>query len=282
MDKEYQEENMQLSDERDFWFSHLDICVMQDKSLSFAAKGIYALLTTYMDVKSRSWSVKIKTLSETAGISERQVRYAVKELKEKGYIKVDTVFREGHQCASKYTLIGHRAAEQPAIYAPQDCTPCTPRGAHIAGQLLEPVLRESKDTPTEEAEASGCSPSLMEKVPSAMKSTAEYMLLKTGRKGLLPSEIGAIMALEKRHYPARVQQEISVALERFIHKGRLPEELTFEYIYESLRRQKSKKEKTQLPANDPPLPQKPVVTKEQEEAHERWIKQKYGGGAGHE
>jgi len=272
--------NIQISDDRDFWFSHLDICVMQDRSLSFAAKGIYALLTTYMDVKSRSWSVRIKTLSETAGISERQVRYAVKELKEHGYIKTETVFNEGHQCASKYTLIGHRA-KQPAIYAPQDCTPCTPRGAHIAGQLLEPVLQEPKDTlPTvEEANASDSSSSLMEKIPAAMKSTAEYMLLKTGRKGLIPSETGAILALEKRHYPARIQQEISVALERFARMGRPPDELTFEYIYESLRRQKSKKEKPKLTEDPPVQKQKPIVTEEQEAEHERWIRQKYGGGA---
>jgi len=276
MNKKSQEENIQISDDRDFWFAHLDICVMQDKNLSFVAKGVYALLATYMDVKSRTWSVRIKTLADTAGISERQVRYAVKELKERGYIKVEMTFKEGHQCASKYTLIGHRA-NQTAIYAPQDCTPCTPRAAECAGQLLEPVLRESKEAPTEEAGASGISSDLMEKIPNAMRSTAEYLLLKTGRKGLIPSEIGAVMALEKRHYPARVQQEIVIALERFARKGRPPAELTFEYIYESLKRQNSKKDKPKTVQEIQP-PQRLVVTREQETAHERWLEEKYGGG----
>ena len=49
-------ENMQFRDNRDFWFSHLDIQVMQYKGLSFYAKAIYALLTTYVDIRTRSWN----------------------------------------------------------------------------------------------------------------------------------------------------------------------------------------------------------------------------------
>ena len=88
-------ENMQFRDNRDFWFSHLDIQVMQYKGLSFYAKAIYALLTTYVDIRTRSWSVKAKTLAETAGISERQVRYALKELKDMGIITSEAVYKDG-------------------------------------------------------------------------------------------------------------------------------------------------------------------------------------------
>lgn len=143
-------ENMQFRDNRDFWFSHLDIQVMQHKDLSFYAKGIYALLTTYMDIRTRSWSVKVKTLAETAGLSERQVRYALKELKDMGIITSEAVYKDGHQKASVYTLIGHNAQcfretsvqEVQAENVP-DCTPCRPTPAQYADRLRESILRET-------------------------------------------------------------------------------------------------------------------------------------------
>lgn len=143
-------ENMQFRDNRDFWFSHLDIQVMQYKGLSFYAKAIYALLTTYVDIRTRSWSVKAKTLAETAGISERQVRYALKELKDMGIITSEAVYKDGHQKASVYTLIGHNAQcfretsvqEVQAENVP-DCTPCRPTPAQYADRLRESILRET-------------------------------------------------------------------------------------------------------------------------------------------
>lgn len=143
-------ENMQFRDNRVFWFSHLDIQVMQHKDLSFYAKGIYALLTTYMDIRTRSWSVKVKTLAETARLSERQVRYALKELKDMGIITSEAVYKDGHQKASVYTLIGHNAQcfsetsvqEVQAENVP-DCTPCRGRPAQCADRLRESILRET-------------------------------------------------------------------------------------------------------------------------------------------
>ena len=143
-------ESMNFQDSRDFWFSHLDIQVMQSKSLSFYAKGIYALLTTYMDIRTRSWSVKAKTLAETAGISERQTRYALKELKDMGIITIEAVYKDGHQKASIYTLIGHNAQcfRETSVHGVQaenvpDCTPCRPTPAPYADRLRESVLRET-------------------------------------------------------------------------------------------------------------------------------------------
>lgn len=142
-------ENMQFRDNRDFWFSHLDIQVMQHKGLSFYAKGIYALLTTYMDIRTRSWSVKVKTLAETAGLSERQTRYALKELRNMGIITVEAVYKDGHQKASVYTLIGHNAqcfseTSMQEVQAENvaDCTQCSPTPAGGADRLLEPILLE--------------------------------------------------------------------------------------------------------------------------------------------
>ena len=148
-------QEIKFQDGRDFWFVHLDIDVMQCKELSFCAKGLYAILCTYMDIGSRSWSVKVKTLAETAGISERQARYALKELREHGIIAVEQIYRDGHQKASKYTLIGHRAEcfkEKTSMQDMQsanepDCTQCRPTPAPPAGRLLEPILQEPKHIP---------------------------------------------------------------------------------------------------------------------------------------
>lgn len=143
-------QEIKFQDGRDFWFVHLDIDVMQCKELSFCAKGLYAILCTYMDIGSRSWSVKVKTLAETAGISERQARYALKELREHGIIAVEQIYRDGHQKASKYTLIGHRAecfkgkASMQNVQSGNepDCTQCRPTPAGGADRLLEPILLE--------------------------------------------------------------------------------------------------------------------------------------------
>jgi len=75
--------------------------------------------------------------------------------------------------------------------------------------------------------------------PDAMRQTAEYLLLKTGRAGLTEEEISALRTLNSRQYPARVQKEIDIALERFQRLGRSPGDLTFCYIAESLSRQTS-------------------------------------------
>lgn len=143
------EELMNLKDSRDFWFSMLDIDVMRSKEISFFAKGIYSILVTFADTKNRSWCLRVKTLTEIAGISERQVRYALKELKDKGVIAIKKNYSNGHQAASTYTLVGHKAemfqnsmqemqAENP------DCTPCMLQTAPPAYHVYENLsLRES-------------------------------------------------------------------------------------------------------------------------------------------
>lgn len=143
------DEEMEFYDGRDFWFVHLDIDVMQCRELSFYAKGIYAILCTYMDVRTRSWSVKIDTLTNVAGISRRQVLYALKELKEMGIITSDKVYKNGQQKAAVYTLIGHKApcfkkkrVQEVHSGNGGECTPCTYMGASPAHRLLEPVLLE--------------------------------------------------------------------------------------------------------------------------------------------
>lgn len=163
------EEDGCISDGRGgFWFCILDNAVMRDTGVSFCARGIYALLATYVDTKNRSWRLKIDTIASVASISRRQVQYALKELSARGYIAVTPVYEGGRRKASRYTLIGHDAPaareqefkkeeegpeEQPDIernictYENIECNICTNRGAHIAQRLPEPILPKPKDIP---------------------------------------------------------------------------------------------------------------------------------------
>lgn len=79
----------------------------------------------------------------------------------------------------------------------------------------------------------------LEDVPSAMKETAEYMLFKTGRKNFTFDEISALKKLLVIHYPARVQREITKVVDRFTKKKRSLATITFSYIYEALKNQRS-------------------------------------------
>ena len=81
-------------------------------------------------------------------------------------------------------------------------------------------------------------------VPSAMRQAAKYLLLSTGRKGLLEEELPALRALDARAFPAVVQTQIDVAVERFPRLGRDLRTLTFVYILECLRDRKPTRDRT--------------------------------------
>ncbi len=92
----------------------------------------------------------------------------------------------------------------------------------------------------------------LEDVPAAMKETAEFMLFKTGRKNFTFDEISALKKLLVIHYPARVQREITKVVDRFTKKNRSLATITFSYIYEALKNQRSffgfKKQSAKQPA----------------------------------
>ena len=84
-------------------------------------------------------------------------------------------------------------------------------------------------------------------VPAAMRETVDYFLLKTGRPGITPLELSAVRELEKNHVPARVNQEIVKAIERYGRNGKPLTELTLDYIRKSLQYQVSRKQKALTP-----------------------------------
>lgn len=84
--------------------------------------------------------------------------------------------------------------------------------------------------------------------PEVMRPTAEYLLCKTGRKGLRWEEIEILRELSAIHYPTVVNKEIRRACERFEKKKEPLECLTMMYIAVGLRKWRSfgKKKKKEL------------------------------------
>lgn len=291
-------DNLNVQDNRDFWFSIVDLCVWEDERLSLSEKGVYTALCTFASVQGRSCFPSIAAIAKRAGCSERTVQRALTRLCEVGYITVRKRFKDAAQIESLYTIIGHkadRAAIPEADVCHDDNMGCHSDGGRVSQWRteLEPENHKSKDTPTvadekaspavseeestaEEEPKTLEEPELIEHVPSAMRSTAEYLLLKTGRKGLVPCEVGALMALEKKHYPARVQKEITTAVSRFESRGRPLSSLTFEYIYESLKNQRPTKTARKKEAVPKAVPVKDDYA-DWEEENRRRLMQKYGG-----
>ena len=80
-----------------------------------------------------------------------------------------------------------------------------------------------------------------DRIPADMKDTVRYFLYRTGRnpKSFSEKEIDAVLAVYKKHYPARVQKAISEACERKLQYHESPSKLHFQYIAVMLKDQKS-------------------------------------------
>lgn len=135
-----------LEDGRVFWWAAVDVAVLRDRELSPWAKVIYAVLCTYAD-RTRVCFPSVATLCSDAGMSERQARYALKELEKSGYVEKRPQFREdGGQGANLYRIVGHcRVGEG---VAEGGCIPRRGGGAHPADitrtkKELDPKDKES-------------------------------------------------------------------------------------------------------------------------------------------
>lgn len=78
-----------------------------------------------------------------------------------------------------------------------------------------------------------------ENAPAILIPTARYLLQRTGRNGLTEKELEALKKFKNKHTPARIQKEIDIAFDRFLRLKRDITGLNFEYIFESLKHQKS-------------------------------------------
>lgn len=243
-----------LEDGRVFWWAAVDVAVLRDRELSPWAKVIYAVLCTYAD-RTRVCFPSVATLCSDAGMSERQARYALKELEKSGYVEKRPQFREdGGQGANLFRIVGHcRGGE---CVAEGGCIPRRGGGAHpadITRSKKEPE-KEKEPLPSEAAPGEDDnSPSPCETgvpsspegadiredvaVPAALREVAEYHTLRTGRP-VTREDIPTLELLDGRHTPARILRVVSDALDRFAAKGRPASELTWLYVWEALRRQR--------------------------------------------
>ena len=263
--------NVQINDQRDFWFVIVDLCVWQDERLSTLEKAVYTALCTFASVEGRTCWPSTSAIAKRASCSDRSVNRALETLGEHGYLKITRRFKDNARIPSAYSIIGHKAAGGCDRVSQGVTTECR--------KELEPTEPDIKDTLSEGAENAPDEQSsllleneIIKKIPSAMKETVEFLLFKTGRRTLSPEELGAVMALEKIHLPARIQREISKAAERFSRQGKPLSSLSFEYIFDSLKYQKSTKSARAQPKNHVPS----VEEKAWEEANMAALEAEFG------
>ena len=242
----------------DFWFAKVDRAVMLDKTLSQTAKYIFAVLCTFADSDKRGCWPSNDTVAEAAGVSERTLIRAYKELEARGVIARETRFNDGQQTSSYTLIVGHNAlcyggdtsgrlgvssmTDRTRINE-RDIKDSLTREAELPDLSDMPLVFENGEAviPDEPVKPDNpeevCTP---EDAPDIMKSTAELFLHKTGRKGLTWPEISALRTLAASQYPSRVQKEIDTACRRFLRKNAPLHTLTFMYIASSLQYQPSR------------------------------------------
>lgn len=265
------EGSLKISDQRDFWFVIVDLCVWEDERLSTVEKAVYTALCTFASVEGRTCWPSTSAIAKRASCSDRSVNRALETLEEHGYLRITRRFKDNARIPSAYSIIGHKAAGGCDTVSQGVTTECR--------KELEPTEPDIKDTLSEGAENAPDEQSsllleneIIKKIPSAMKETVEFLLFKTGRRTLFPEELGAVMALEKIHLPARIQREISKAAERFSRQGKPLSSLSFEYIFDSLKYQKSTKSARAQPKNHVPS----VEEKAWEEANMAALEAEFG------
>jgi hypothetical protein len=235
--------------DNDFWFACVDIKVMLDKELTPCDKAIFAVICSHADVKTRKIILSVKTIAEETGCGVRTAQKSMQALVGRGVIERVERFANGKQMASSYRIVGHRAicyaknSEEIGAQNLRGPSNIAPVGAqNLRGKDLEPGSYDNKDySPSESAERAPGRPVDIAEVPSPMRQVVDYFLLRTKRQGITESELASIRALERIHYPARVNQEIVTAIERFARNGRDVGSLTIDYLYEALKNQPGRK-----------------------------------------
>lgn len=243
-----------LRADEDFWFACVDIQVLWDKTLSQSARFIFAILCTFAGTDNRGLWPKNETVADVAGVSVATVKRAYKELEGRGAIARSDRFDSGRQTSSYTRIVGHNAQCYKGGGSPVSHRQLTdelhggftsePQNENQNNDIKDSLTRGA-DLPTcEETPESPAESFSPEDAPEIMRSTAEYLLLKTGRKTLTEKEISALRELSASQYPSRVQKEIDRACKRFQRNGNDLGTLTFCYIAGSLRSQPSLKKKT--------------------------------------
>lgn len=223
-------------------YTKVDNAILDDEKLPRSCKAVYIVLCRHAHKDDRSCWLLVSTIAKESKYAERTVRGAIRKLVDAGLItRQDRYSNDGSQISSLYTIIGAKAARyQDEVEVPPlqslhtpPCNSCTHNKTPC--NYKDSLTRE--EAPDEQEHE----PASLSEVPEAMKATAEYLLLKTGRENLTQSEISSLRELNASQYPARVQKEIDKACERFKRKKHDLRTLSFNYIAGALRNQPSRK-----------------------------------------
>ena len=262
-----QQNSLQIKDKRNHPFCIVEIPFLLDEGLSTHDKMIYVVLCSFASVRNQKCYPSVPTIAGRASCSERQVRRSLLVLEECGYIERE--FAVGHATTYSILDIPERAATQtggtvsPDTPAPQSGGAAlqsgdpghTVRHNNTSNITKNNIREQEKDSspsgrgncPAAAKEPEKESPTEnlpVSEAPEAMRQTADYLLLKTGRSGLKESEISELRKLDAAHYPAVVQRVVDQAVDRFKRDGRDLRTLDFFYIADTLRYRKPTRDPT--------------------------------------
>jgi hypothetical protein len=246
-----------IVDKRKNWEARVEMAVLKlpKEELGTYEKLVYVILCGHAN---REGGVRlfIKTIADEASCSDRQVQRALSAL-------------EGCHLLARHAQVtpSGQTYNMYEVYGIEEYTPVTishrgvtdSRGASDCQSgpykcTEQPLKNKDLYSPTESAEAPPEEPKShpvdISEISAAMRPTVKYFLHETGRESIDESELTQLRYLERDHYPTRINQEIDTAVARFRRLGRDPTTLTIDYLYESLRRQSSRKPKPRLSAEE--------------------------------
>jgi hypothetical protein len=107
-----------LTARQKFAFMHR---LMADKTLSFAAKTVaVSLLTIFHNMKTGRCNPSLVSIAETAGCSRRTAFSAIAELKNTGWITVESIGGGSSECSNRYSFDFERVQTSAPLTGVQD------------------------------------------------------------------------------------------------------------------------------------------------------------------
>ena len=239
-------------------FIKSEIEVNFDRTLNRNAIVVYQALVRYMSQETRIAMVRIKILAALIGRSVGTVQRGLRDLIARGVIIRQARYSasDGHQLCSAFYIVGADAEcyQTPVSETPMSKMepPHVKNGIPIyidltksdfyltaSGGAKTPQSYKKNDTTENDILEDDTPADPIEEVPEVLRTTAQYLLLKTGKKRLTEHDVICLQRLFEKHTPVRIQKEIDTAIERCKRKGKSLKTITFSYIWACLKSQAS-------------------------------------------